>query len=97
MVDIKAWNNSKKGALQLSNFRKANPALVQKMDQIQKALESTLDRPVGLTQEEFKQIVNDVISQEAREAQQRRKEEKKKEEAEKNRMTLSKYIEMYCD
>ena len=96
-VDIKAWNNSKKGPVQLSNFRKANPEIVKKLDEIQAALESTLNNPVGLTQEEFKQIVNDVIFREAREAQKRNKEEKAKEEAEKNRMTLNKYIAMYCD
>jgi integrase len=97
LVDIKAWNNSKKGPVQLSNFRKAYPQLVQKMDEIQSELESTLDRPVGLTQEEFKHIVNDIIFREARDAQKRRKEEKAKEEAEKNRMTLNKYIASYIE
>lgn len=96
-VDIKAWNNSKKGPVQLSNFRKANPEIVKKLDEIQKALESTLNNPVGLTQEEFKQIVNDIIFKEAREAQKRNKEEKAKAEAEKKRMTLNKYIAMYTD
>lgn len=96
-VDIKAWNNSKKGPVQLSNFRKANPQLVQKMDEIQTALESTLDRPEGLSQEEFKQIVNDIVYREAREAQKRSKDEKARVEAEKNKMTLNKYIAIYTD
>lgn len=96
-VDIKAWNNSKKGPVQLSNFRKANPQLVQKMDEIQTALESTLDRPEGLSQDEFKQIVNDIVYREAREAQKRSKDEKARVEAEKNKMTLNKYIAIYTD
>ncbi len=96
-VDIKAWNNSKKGPVQLSNFRKANPQLVQKMDEIQTALESTLDRPEGLSQDEFKQIVNDIVYREAREAQERSKDEKARVEAEKNKMTLNKYIVIYTD
>lgn len=96
-VDIKAWNNSKKGPVQLSNFRKANPQLVQKMDEIQTALESTLDRPEGLSQDEFKQIVNDIVYREAREAQKRSKDEKARVEAEKNKMTLNKYIVIYTD
>ncbi|MBQ6958322.1 MAG: phage integrase SAM-like domain-containing protein [Bacteroidales bacterium] len=96
-VDIKAWNNSKKGPVQLSNFRKANPQLVQKMDEIQTALESTLDRPEGLSQDEFKLIVNDIVYREAREAQKRSKDEKARVEAEKNKMTLNRYIAIYTD
>ena len=96
-VDIEAWNNSKKGETQRKNFRKANKELVQKMDEISDALELSLDSPVGLTQEEFKEIVIDVVYKEVREAQKRSKEAKAKEEAEKNRMTLNKYIAMYCD
>lgn len=96
-VDIEAWNNSKKGDTQRKNFRKANKDLVQKMDEISDALELSLDRPVGLTQEEFKEIVLEVVYKEAREAQKRSKEEKERQEAEKNRMTLNKYIAMYCD
>lgn len=97
VVDIEAWNNSKKGDTQRKNFRKAHIDLVKKMEEISDTLEMTLDRPVGLTQEEFKQIVLDIVYKEAREAQERSKEAKAKEEAEKNRMTLNKYIAMYCD
>ena len=39
VVDIEAWNNSKKGDTQRKNFRKANKDLVQKMDEISDSLE----------------------------------------------------------
>ena len=96
-VDIVDWNNSKKGSTQLKNFRKAYPNLVKKMDEICNALEMTLDKEVGLTQEEFKLIVNEVVYKEAREAKKRAKEERDKAEAEANKMTLNKYIAMYTD
>lgn len=94
-VDITAWNNSRKGPTQMRNFRKANPQIVEKMDEISRQLELSLDKEQGLTQEQFKQIVNDVVYKEAREAERRNKEEKKKAEAEARKMTLNKYIDTY--
>ena len=96
-VDIKAWNNSKKGSVQMDNFRKANPQLAKKMDELKNALEATLTRDEGITQKEFTDIIDDVMYREAREAQKRKEEEKARQEAEARRMTLNKYIELYID
>ena len=96
-VDIKAWNNSKKGSVQMDNFRKANPQLAKKMDELKNALEATLTRDEGMTQKEFTDIIDDVMYREAREAQKRKEEEKARQEAEARRMTLNKYIELYID
>ena len=94
-VDIKAWNNAKKGSVQMDNFRKANPELARKMDELKNALEATLTRKEGITQKEFIEIINDVVYREAREAQKRKEEEKARKEAEEKRMTLNKYITLY--
>lgn len=96
-VDIKAWNNSKKGSVQMDNFRKANPQLAKKMDELKNALEATLTRDEGITQKEFTDIIDDVMYREARDAQKRKEEEKARQEAEARRMTLNKYIELYID
>lgn len=67
-VDIQAWNNSKKGPVQLENFRRAHPDLVRKMDDIKLALDSTLSLPVGISQQEFTGIIDDVVYHETRNA-----------------------------
>ena len=96
-VDIKAWNNSKKGSVQMDNFRKSNPETAKKMDELKNALDETLSRETGITQKEFTDIINEVVYREAREAQQRKKEENAKKEAEAKRMTLNKFIDLYKD
>ena len=60
-VDIKAWNNSKKGSVQMDNFRKSNPEVAKKMDEIKSVLEATLSRPDGITQKEFTDIIDEVM------------------------------------
>lgn len=96
-VDIKAWNNSKKGSVQMDNFRKSNPEVAKKMDEIKSALEATLSRPDGITQKEFTDIIDEVMYREARAEQKKQKEEKAKKEAEAKRMTLNKYIKAYIE
>ena len=94
-VDIKSWNNSKKGSVQMDNFRKANPYVAQKMDELKRALEATLSNPAGISQKEFTDIIDEVMYREARAAKQKSDEEKARLEAEAKRMTLNKYIEQY--
>lgn len=96
-VDIKAWNNSKKGSVQMDNFRKSNPEVAKKMDEIKSVLEATLSRPDGITQKEFTDIIDEVMYREARAEQKKQKEEKAKKEAEAKRMTLNKYIKAYIE
>lgn len=66
-VDVKAWRNSRKGPVQLANFRMAHPGLVRKLDEIKLALDSTLSQPEGITQQEFRKIIDEVIYREVRE------------------------------
>ena len=96
-VDIKAWNKSKKSATTRQNYLDANPELADKMNAIRRGLDLALQRDTALTMEEFREIVNGIIYEDARAAKQRREEAKAKEEAEKNKMTLSKYIALYTD
>ena len=96
-VDIQSWNKSKKSATLLNNFRESNPVLTSKMDAIKKGLDSALKRETPITKEEMREIIDSIVYAEARAAQQKQKEEKAQKEAEAKRMTLNKYIAMYCD
>ena len=78
-------------------YSKINPSFCKKVDAIQNELDNTLDNDTPITKEEMRQIIENIAYAEAKEAEQRRIEEKEREEAEKNRMTLNKYIAMYCD
>lgn len=96
-VDLKAWNNSKKGPVQMENFKKAYPVVARKMDEIKNALDETISREVGITQKEFTDIIDEVMYHEAREAQKKKKEEKARKEEAAKRMTLNKFIKMYIE
>lgn len=96
-VDVQAWNKSKKSSVTLKNFRDAYPDLTEKMDKITRVLDDTLSRETPITKAEMREMIDAVVYAEARDAQKRRKEEKAKEEAEKNRMTLNKYIASYIE
>lgn len=94
-VDIKAWNNAKKGNLQMSNFLKQNPQIAEQIDELRLALDATLSKRNGITQEEFKQIIEDVQFRKAREAERKRKEEEAAAKAAAERMTLNKFIKQF--
>ena len=94
-VDVKAWTNSKKGSVQMDNFKKANPELTRKMEELKTALDATLVRETGITQKEFTKIINDVIFREVREGQKLKAAEKARKESEEKRLTLNKFIKLY--
>lgn len=96
-VDIQAWTKSKKSPTTLNNFRESNPDLTAKMDAIKRNLDAALKRATPITKEEMREIIDSIVYAEARAAQAKKKEEKAKKEAEEKRMTLNKYIAMYCD
>lgn len=96
-VDIQAWNKSKKSNITLNNYREANPELTIKTDTIKRNLDATLKRNTPITKEEMREIIDAVVFAEAREAQKKRNEEKARAEAEKSRMTLNKFIDMYTE
>jgi integrase len=94
-VDINAWNRGKTSSTVRQNYLNANPDLDAKMNAIRRSLDLALERDTAITKEEFREIINNVIYADARAAQKRREEEKAQAEAEKNRMTLNKYIKQY--
>lgn len=94
-VDFTAWQKSRKGNTARENWRKAYPEITRSMDELKLALEATETRKVGITKEEMRKIVEDVIFRQRREEEARIAEaERKKQEAE-NKMTLDKYIDEF--
>lgn len=87
-VDVKAWRNSRKGPVQLDNFRKAYPELTHKMDELKLALDATLSQSEGISQQEFCRIIDEVIYRETRAA-------RKAEEA--RRLSLNGFIEQFIE
>lgn len=57
VVDVKEWENSRKGNTQKDNFDKKYPEVKERTDEIKRALDATLDRDNPISLEEFKKIV----------------------------------------
>ena len=94
-VDYNAWQRSRKGNTARENWRKAYPEITKAMDELKLALELTETRKVGITKDEMKQIIDEVVFRQRREEEARIAEaERKKQEAE-NKMTLDKYIDEF--
>lgn len=96
-VPVEEWDEYYGDMKKWRKYSKINPSFCKKVDAIQNELDNTLDNDTPITKEEMRQIIENIAYAEAKEAEQRRIEEKEREEAEKNRMTLNKYIAMYCD
>ena len=94
-VDIKAWEKSQESAKALKKYQDANPALFEKIGQIQKILDLALKRDDPISKEEMRDLIDSVVYAEAKAAQQRKADEKSKAEAEAKRVTLNKYIEIF--
>lgn len=94
-VDIKEWKNSQKGNLQWNNFKMAHPSDAKKIGELKDALDATLSRETGITQQEFISIIDDVMFRDARESLAKKKAEEKAKADEAKRMTLKKFIAKY--
>lgn len=95
VANIQEWNANYGDMKKWRKYSKENPSFCKKVDAIQDELDNTLDNETPITKEEMRQIIENIAYAEAKEAENRRKEEKAREEAEKNRMTLNKYIDLY--
>lgn len=95
VVDVKEWENSRKGNTQKDNFDKKYPEVKERTDEIKRALDATLDRDNPISLEEFKKIVNSIVYRKEREAEQLRLQEEAEAERKANQMTLEKYIDIY--
>lgn len=92
-VDIKEWNNAYGNFRNWRQYCRAHPDLADKLHRIQSELNNSLGGSTPIGKEEMREIVRGVVYAEAREAELKRKEEK----ATQKRMTLNKYIALYCE
>ncbi len=95
VANIREWNDNYGDMKKWRKYSRENTSFCKKVDAIQEELDNTLDREMPITKEEMRQIIENIAYAEAKEAENKRKEEKAREEAEKNRMTLNKYIDLY--
>lgn len=66
-TDIKRWNDSKENAVSAKNFRRDEPELFAKLDELEKALD--LASKGGITQQEARSVIDRIVYREAREEQ----------------------------
>lgn len=96
-VDIAEWNKAKKGPTQWQRFLDQNPKLAEYMKDLKTELNATLHREVGISQEEFSKILDNVNYREIREKERKEAEEKAKAEEEARRITLNQFIDNFID
>lgn len=96
-VDIAEWNKAKKGPTQWQRFLDQNPKLAEYMEDLKTELNATLHREVGISQEEFSKILDNVNYREIREKERKEAEEKAKAEEEARRITLNQFIDNFID
>lgn len=95
VVDVQAWNKSKKSNTTLQNFRANNPELTSKMDAIRKSLDMALKRDEPITKDEMREIIDSIVYAEVREVQKQKAVEKAQKETEEKKITLNKFIKLY--
>lgn len=96
-VDIAEWNKAKKGPTQWQKFLDQNPKLAEYMEDLKTALNSTLNREVGISIEEFNTILDNVNYKEIREQERKEAAEAAAAEEEARRITLNQFIDNFIE
>ena len=94
-VDIREWNASRRSKTAWHNFLRNHIELTEKLGRIKKELEATENRPKPASKEEVRKIVNDVYYEEQIHRERMREAAEAAVVAEKNRMTLRKFITLF--
>lgn len=94
-VDIVEWNKALKGPTQWQKYMALNPELEETLNLLKTELNSTLSREVGITQEEFVKIIDEVMYREIRERERKVAAAKAKAEEEARRITLNQFIDNF--
>lgn len=96
-VDIVEWNKALKGPTQWQKYMALNPELEETLNLLKTELNSTLSREVGITQEEFVKIIDEVMYREIRERERKVAAAKAKAEEEARRITLNQFIDNFLE
>lgn len=94
-VDIVEWTKAQKSPTQWEKYMTLNPELKESLDLLKTELNATLSRKVGITQEEFVKIIDEVMYREVRARERMEAAEKAKAEEEARRITLNKFIDNF--
>ncbi len=93
-ADIEKWTKAKGSTRSWANYRRENPALFSKMDEIEKSLDDA-SREGALTGDQAKELILDIVNREVREQQAKDKEEKARKEAEAKRVTFMQFFRRF--
>lgn len=96
-VDIVEWTKAQKSPAMWQKYMALHPELEETLNTLKTELNSTLNREVGITQEEFVQIIDSVIYREIREREKKEAEIKAQEEEIARRITLNQYIDKFLE
>lgn len=94
-VDIREWNAARKSKIAWQNYLRNHRELTEKLEQVKKELEATEARPYPATKEEVRKIVRDIYYADQIRRERMKEEAYAGEAAEKNRMTLRKFINQF--
>lgn len=96
-VDIVEWTKAQKSPTMWQKYMALNPDLEETLDLLKAELNSTLSREVGITQEEFVKIIDNVMYREIRERERKEAEVKAREEELARRITLNQFIDNFLE
>lgn len=96
-VDARRWNGAQSSANALANFR-ATPdgeEIFGKLDAIEKSINFQLDQGVNLTNEQARELIDNVVFAEEIAKKKAAEEEKRRQEEEAKKMNLNRFIDEY--
>ena len=96
-VDIAEWTKAKKTPAAWQKYLDKNPDLAETMSLLKTELNATQTRKVGISKEEFLEIIDKVIYRDIRAKEKIAAAEKAKAEAEAKRITLNRFIDMFIE
>ena len=96
-VDIVEWTKAKKTPAAWQKYLDKNPDLAETMSLLKTELNATQTRKVGISKEEFLEIIDKVIYRDIRAKEKIAAAEKAKAEAEAKRITLNRFIDMFIE
>lgn len=96
-VDIVEWNKAQKSPTAWQKYMALNPELEETLNTLKTELNATTSRKVGLTQEEFVKIIDEVMYRDIRERERKEAARLAAEEEEAKRITLNKFIDNFIE
>ena len=96
-VDIAEWTKAKKSPAAWQKYLDKNAELSETMSLLKTKFNATMTREVGISKEEFLEIIDSVVYRDIRAEEKEAAEAKAKAEAEAKRVTLNRFIDSFIE